>query len=280
MSDLILVDVEERIATITLNRPEAMNAYTIEMMSDLDQALRDAESDDDVRVVVIKGAGRAFCAGADLGGGGDYQGGQRLAERSVYDDMISMTRAGGRTIWSLRKPVIAQVHGYCIAAGHDLAAQCDIIIAAEDAKFIHPEVRRLGVTWHHMSVYHAGPQWAKIMMFTGDPISGAEAERIGLVARAVPADQLDTVVHRLAARIALVPSELLALNKATINKAIEEMGLASYLQWGGAMDAVAHASPPFQEFMAKARAEGLESALAERDGPFRELPLPFADLDH
>lgn len=280
MTDHILYDVEDRIATITLNRPEAMNSYTVEMMRDLTAAMKRAEADHDVRVVILRGAGRAFCAGADLGGGGDYQSGERLADRSVFDDMVGLTESGGRTpMWTLRKPVIAQVHGYCIAAGHDLAAQCDIIIAADDARFYHPEARQLGVTWRHMSVYHAGPQWAKIMMFTGDPISGSQAEKIGLVARAVPADDLEAVVRRLAMRIAQVPTEILALNKATINKAVEEMGFGSYLEYGAIMDAIAHATPPFDEFMQTARSEGLAAAVEKRDGPFRQLPLSFDELD-
>ena len=168
--------------------------------------------------------------------------------------------------------MIAQVHGFCVGAGHDIAGQCDIIIAADTAKFIHSEVRGLGVTWRHLTAYYAGPQWAKIMMFTGDPVSGVEAERIGLVAKSVPDDRLDEEVRALAARIALVPTETLALNKATINKAFEAMGLREYLEFGAAMDAIAHGTHSFKSFISLIQEEGLGAALEARDGPFQRDP--------
>lgn len=279
MADLVIYEKADRIATISLNRPEAMNAFTGAMLDELDAALRDAELDDGIHVVILKGAGPGFCAGADLSDGGSETTERWVeTEPTVYDDFVAFSDDRYRvSTWSLRKPVIAQVHGYCVGAGHDIAGQCDIIIAADNAKFVHSEVRGLGVTWRHLSAYYAGPQWAKIMMFTGDPISGAEAERIGLVAKSVPEGRLDDEVRKLAARIALVPTETLALNKATINKAYEEMGLREYLEFGAAMDAIAHGTNSFKSFIAKIKDEGLGAALESRDGPFRQLPRPFRD---
>jgi enoyl-CoA hydratase len=277
MPDLVLYDKAEGIATIALNRPEAMNAFTSAMLDELDTALRDAELDDAIHVIILKGSGPAFCVGADLSdSGSEAQERWVETEPTVYDDFVAFSDDRYRvSTWSLRKPVIAQVHGYCIGAGHDIAGQCDIIIAADTARFVHSEVRGLGVTWRHMSAYYAGPQWAKIMMFTGDPISGTEAERIGLVAKAVPEAHLEEEVRTLAARIALVPTETLALNKATINKAYELMGMREYLEFGAAMDAIAHGTNSFKSFVARIKDEGLVAALESRDGPFRRLPRPF-----
>jgi enoyl-CoA hydratase len=279
VNELVLVEKSDGIATLSLNRPDVMNAFTNAMLDELDEALRDADADDAIHVVVLKGEGPGFCAGADIDDR-DTHASERWVETApgVVDDYHAFRDDTHHvSTWSLRKPVIAQVHGYCVGAGHDLAGQCDIIIAADTAKFVHPEVRCMGVTWRHLSAYYAGPQWAKIMMFTGDPISGSDAERIGLVAKAVREDRLDAEVRKLARRIALVPVELLALNKHAINHAFEQMGLRQYLDHGAAMDAMAHGTNAFKSFVTTVRDEGLAAALEARDGGFRRLPRPFRD---
>lgn len=271
----ILYEKQGRIARLTLNRPEVLNALSNALLDEMDAALIEAEEDEGVGVIIIKGAGRAFSAGYDIepGKAGEY------GETPVLDDLLYLQGLDKRitAIWNLRKPVIAQVHGYCIAGGNDVAGQCDIIIAAENAVIAQPQIRRLGLTWMHMFPYKCGAQWAKILMFTGDSISGKEAERIGLVAKAVPEDKLEEEVNKLAERIALVPSELLTLNKAAINRAFEEMGLRNAFNASSELDLIAHNTRAVQDFRRMAEEKGLKAALAENEAPFKALPRPFEE---
>jgi enoyl-CoA hydratase len=236
-------------------------------------ALIEAEQDEEVRVVIVKGAGRSFSAGYDIGPGKPDE----YDARTTMDDLEHLRRQDRdiTTAWNLRKPVIAQVHGYCVAGGNDIAGQCDIIIAAENAIFMHPQIRRLGLTWMHMTAYHVGPQWAKILMFTGDPITGKQAERIGFVAKAVPEDKLEEEVNKLAERIALIPAEELALNKMAINRVIEEMGLRNALNAARELDAIAHTTRAVQDFRKLAEEKGLKAALEASEAPFKALPKPL-----
>ncbi|HUV44309.1 MAG TPA: crotonase/enoyl-CoA hydratase family protein [Dehalococcoidales bacterium] len=271
----ILYEVSNRIARITLNRPEKLNALSDALLEEYAAALVEAERDPEVGVVVVRAAGRAFCAGYDVGGGSGHARMRNeapfLADRlrlQSFDDKIT-------TAWRLVKPVIAQVHGICVAGGNDIAGQCDIIIAAENATFGHPQIRRLGLTWMHMFPYKCGAQWSKILMFTGDSISGKEAERIGVVARAVPEDKLEEEVDKLAARIALVDPTLLAMNKLAVNRVFEEMGMRNAFNAANAFDTIAHTAEAMQEFNRIAREQGLRAALEANEGPFRQSPRPF-----
>jgi enoyl-CoA hydratase len=271
----ILYEVSNRIARITLNRPEKLNALSSALLEEYAAALVEAERDPDVRVVIVRAAGRAFSAGYDVGGGSSYGRTRNdapfLADRlslQFLDDKITMA-------WKLVKPVIAQVHGICVAGGNDIAGQCDIIIAAENATFGHPQIRRLGLTWMHMFPYKCGAQWSKILMFTGDSISGKEAEQIGVVARAVPEDKLEEEVEKLAARIALVDPTLLAMNKLAVNRVFEEMGMRNAFNASNAYDTIAHTAEAMQEFNRIAREQGLKTALEANEGPFRQSPRPF-----
>ena len=271
----ILYEKKGKIVRIILNRPEKMNALSRDLLDEYAAALIGAEGDEEIRAVIVKGAGRAFSAGYDIEPGrpGEYGAGTVLGDLArMQENTRKIT-----TAWNLHKPVIAQVHGYCVAGGNDIAGQCDIIIAAENAIFMHPQIRRLGLTWMHMTTYNVGAQRAKMLMFTGDPITGKEAEQIGLVAKAVPEDKLEEEVNKLAERIALVPSELLALNKAAINRVIEEMGLRNVLEAGMELDVISHATNAVQDFRNMAEEKGLKEALAANEAPFRELPRPFQE---
>lgn len=274
----ILYEKKDAIAKITLNRPDHLNALSRTLLSELVAALKEAEHDAGVKVVIIKGAGRAFCTGYDIEPGkpGEYSAGVA----PILDDYKAMTELTDKltTIWKLQKPVIAQVHGYCVAGGNDVAGQCDIIIAAENAQFMHSQVRRLGLIWLHMAPYHAGLQWAKMMMFTGDPVTGKQAEQIGLVAKAVPENRLEEEVEKLARRIACVPSELLAVNKMAINRVAEEMGLNNVFGAASALDTISHYTGAVRNFIKLAEEKGLREALAENEAPFKKLPKPFIDL--
>ena len=212
--DNILYEVENGRARITLNRPEKLNAMTLALQAELNEALWEADNNNDVHCVILKGNGRAFCSGYDLGGGGgpvpvsriqsdenSYRGG-----RSVDDDAWQMERAQRyrMALFDMHKPSIAQVHGYCLAGGTDVALMCDMVIAAEDAVFGFPPARDLGALPNNMWLYHVGPQWAKRLMLTGDSVTGAEAQQIGLVLKAVPKDLLEQEVEQLADRLALI----------------------------------------------------------------------------
>ncbi|MDD4858648.1 MAG: enoyl-CoA hydratase-related protein [Dehalococcoidales bacterium] len=269
----ILYEQKDKILRITLNRPEVLNALSNALLGELAAALDRADEDDSVSVVIIKGAGRGFSAGYDIEPGkpGAY------GSSPVMMDMAWLTSNDKQItrIWNLKKPVIAQVHGYCVSGGNDIMGQCDIVIAAESAVFMHPQVRRLGLTWMHMAAYHAGLQWAKMLMFTGDPVSGKQAEQIGLVAKAVPEDRLEAEVTTLAERIALVPRELLQLNKAAINAVAEEMGLRNALNIGIQLDTISHTTQAVQDFRRLSEEKGLKAALAANEAPFKKAPKPF-----
>ncbi len=275
----ILYETEDGIARITLNRPEKLNALSHDLLEEYADALTEAEGDREVRVVIVKGAGRAFSAGYDVGGAPRRRGyvPNMPSITPFVDDRTSLNYIWGKTTtpWNLSKPVIAQVHGYCVAGGNDVAGQCDIVIAAENAIIQQPQIRRLGLTFTHMFPYKCGAQWAKILMFTGDPISGKEAERLGIVARAVPEEKLEEEVNKLAERIALVDPTLLAMNKFAINQVFEEMGLKNAFNTANSLDTIAHTAKAMQDFQKTSREQGLKAALAENEGPFRKSPRPF-----
>ena len=272
----IIYEKEGRIARLTLNRPEVLNALSFALLDEMDAALIEAEQDDEVGVIIFKGAGRAFSAGYDIE---PEASGYRPLANPVFDDMLRLQELNRKVtaIWDIRKPVIAQVHGYCIAGGNDIAGQCDITVAAENAIIGYPEIRRLGVPWLHMATYHAGLQWTKILSFTGDFISGKQAERIGLVAKAVPEGELEEEVNKLAQRIALVPPELLALNKAAINRVVEEMGLRNGFNASLELDTIAHFTKAVLDFEKMSEEKGLKAALAVNEAPFKALPKPFEE---
>jgi enoyl-CoA hydratase len=264
----LLTEIRERVFYATLNRPEKLNALTLGMLDDLLHALAAAEADPAVGCIVIQGAGRAFCSGWDLTpaapgeriGHGDRSPG----ELTLREDINSLSARSGRwsKLWTLTKPILAKVHGHCLAGGTDLALHCDMILAAQDAEFGFPAVRSMGSPSTHMWTYMVGPQWAKRILLGGRAIDGRTAERIGLVMQAVPAAELDAAAHALAADIALVPYDLLAQNKSICNKAVELMGRSLLQELARESDAMAHRSPDAQEFAGIAQREGLKAALA------------------
>jgi enoyl-CoA hydratase len=272
MYETILYDVSQRIARITLNRPEKLNAISWQMHEELREALSSADRDPLVHVVTLQGAGRAFSAGYDIeppkGDGQTHAATGHSIERDIW--AIEQTTNMRMAIFDMHKPVIAGVHGYCLAGGSDLALLCDIVIAAEDAKIGYPPVRALGSPVNHMWTYLAGPQWAKRMLLTGDTITGAEAERIGLVLKAVPADSLDAEVRSLAERMALIDVDLLAANKRIVNLALELMGARTMQRLATERDAIARQAPVVTEFYTRAKEKGLKAALEWRDAKFAD----------
>ena len=275
-SENILIEVRDHVSYLTLNRPEKLNALTIELMDDLLDAVKVAEANIEVGCLVLQGAGRAFCSGWDLTpkdreGSVDH-GARTPAELTLRQDINDLTARSGRwsMLWSLTKPIIVKVHGYCLAGGTDMALNCDMIVAAEDAQFGFPAVRSMGSPSTHMWTYMVGPQWAKRLLLTGERIDGRTAERIGLVMQAVAASQLDETVHALATQIAGVPYDLLAQNKSICNKAIELMGRTMLQELARESDAMAHKSPAAQEFGRIAQRDGLKAALAWQNDTSRK----------
>ena len=269
----LIYETRNQVAYLTLNRPERLNALSAELRDDLDGAFLAAEEDLDVQVVVIKAAGRAFCAGYDLQAGTrryrDTSGG-----RDLHDMIYNLRRSGERwmrLIWNFPKPVIAQVHGYCLAGGNDLAGTCDIIVCGENAQFGFPQSRALGIA-HTFGLYPLtiGMRRTKHMAFTGDTISGREAERIGMVNECVPDDELDARVTALAERYALMPRQLLSANKQCVNRWFEIMGVQAMVATADEFDAIGAWNPRSEEFARIARDQGLKAAIMWRDAPWKD----------
>jgi enoyl-CoA hydratase len=251
---------------ITLNRPEKRNALNHTLRGDILGALREADQDPSVRVSIVRGAGKCFSAGYELGGGNEgldlpfyTAGGDGQWPRHVTDGWMS--------IWDLAKPVIAQVHGYCLAGGSELATGCDLIYVAEDAKIGYPAVR-FGVPDMHFHAWFMGMRTALEMMLTGDSISGTEAARLGWANRAFPAAELDGAVVEMATRIAQVDPELAQMNKRIVHRQMEISGLRTGIRAGTEMCALGTHTEALRKFVAQMRSEGLTKTLSQRDSPF------------
>jgi len=281
MSDFktIIYEVTEARARITLNRPEKLNALSFELQTELNEALWEADNDTNVRAIILRGNGRAFSAGYDLTplanrrapeAGSDQYTAVYRGGRSFDDDAWQMERAQRlrMAIFDMHKPVIAQVHGYCLAGGTDVALLCDIIIAADDATIGFPPARAMGSLPNQMWVYHCGPQWAKRLFLTGDTITGVEAAQIGLVLKSVPGNLLEQEVEHLVDRMVMIDSELLSANKRIVNVALELMGARTMQRFGVENDARAHLAPSVREFGRIAGEQGLKAALHWRDAKF------------
>ena len=251
---------------ITFNRPEKRNALNHALRGDIIAALREADQDDAVRVSILRGAGKCWSAGYDLGGGNDgldlpwyTAGGDGHWPRHVTDGWMS--------IWDLAKPVIAQVHGYCLAGGSELATGCDLIYVAEDAKIGYPAVR-FGVPDMHFHAWFMGMRTALEMMLTGDSISGAEAARLGWANRAYPLAELEGAVIEMASRVAQVDPELAQLNKRIVHRQMEISGLRTGIRAGTEMCALGTHTRALQRLVNETRTKGLTQALSDRDSPF------------
>lgn len=276
----LLFNVADAVATITFNRPDKRNSLNAPMLREMREALLEADDRLDVNAIVLCGAGKDFCAGYDLdqayeGRGerteiGNYQ--YRKAGQRFDDDCFSMerTQEHALVIPAIHKPVIAKVHGNCLASGTDIALSCDLVIVADDARIGFPATRANGSPPAHMWIYHCGPQWAKRMLFTGDKLSGGDAVKIGLALESWPAEELDAAVDALARRIAAVDQELLSAHKRIVNLALEQMGANTIQRLAAEIDARAHlaSGPRRTRFKADMADHGLKEALKNRDEPF------------
>jgi len=268
----LLYETADRVATITLNRPERFNAIEGRMPREIRAAVEQAEADPDVHVIVVKGAGPGFCGGYDLkryaerSDGAANTGGQEMPWDPTLD-FAGMWRntQDFMSLWRARKPTIAQVHGAAVAGGSDIALCCDFLIMAEDARIGYPPARVWGVPTPAMWVYRLGAQAAKRLMMTGDLITGREAAQIGLALRAVPAAELEAAVGALVDRLRGVPRNQLMMTKMVVNQAYENMGLASTQMLATFFDGVARHTPEGIWFRERAEEVGFKQAVAERD---------------
>jgi len=276
-TETLKFEVADRVARITLDRPDKRNALSPQMLAELRDALLEADDRVDVHAIVLAGAGRDFCAGYDLAGAYAGQGeadapAYRSQNGTIDDDcwQLEQTQKNTLAMFDIHKPVIAQVQGNCLAGGTDLALMCDMVVAADDARIGFPAARANGTPPQNMFIYHVGPQWAKRLLMTGDWISGRDAARIGLVMDAVPAGELEAEVSALARRVALVDAELLSAHKRVVNLALELQGARTMQRLAAELDARAHLSrgPRRTQFRADMAEGGLKTALKNRDEPF------------
>jgi enoyl-CoA hydratase len=274
--ETLLYDVDEPTATITLNRPESLNTIVPPMPDELEAAVTEAVHDPKVKVIVVRGAGRAFCAGYDFAGGFHHwdEGFTTEGEWDPGKDFAATTSTlTGPThkfmsIWRAPKPVIAQVHGWCVGGGSDFALCADLVIASEDARIGTPYSRVWGAYLSGMWIYRLGLTKAKEHALTGKPLSGAEAAEIELINEAVPFAKLESTVRERADALARIPSSQLAAMKLVVNQAYENMGLASSVTLGSILDGLMRNTPDAKRFIEMAESEGVGAVVTERDGPF------------
>ncbi|HIF08689.1 MAG TPA: crotonase/enoyl-CoA hydratase family protein [Sneathiellales bacterium] len=266
----IQYETEGRVATLRLNRPEVLNAIDFNIPREVEAAVKTANEDPAVHVIVVEGAGRAFCSGYDLKMYAENKGPNPGVQEMPWDPMLDFKLMYGNTqcfmsLWRSDKPTIAKVHGYAVAGGSDIATCCDLIVMTEDAQIGYPASRVFGCPSVGMWVYRIGAQLAKRMLFTGDLINGITAKEYGLALDAVPAAELDQKVQALAERIAGVPKNQLMMHKMMINSAIDNMGLNSTQQMATLFDGIPRHSPEGLWWKERAEQVGFLNAVKERD---------------
>lgn len=269
----LYLELDEPVARLVLNRPEKLNAISGQMRRDRDDALDylearlDYQHDDqlDIKVLLVEGEGRAFCAGADL-----LEATERFARGhdsiGVHEDLdlVRSEAEGWHRLWTIAPVTVAKVHGYCLAAGLMVAANCDLVMAAEDAPFGMPQIKSIGFNpdlglWP----YTIGLRKTKEMLFTGAIIKGTEAVEMDMINRAVPGDDLDDAVDELVAEIIEVDQDLLYYAKRMVNDVYEHMGMGSMIGTGIAYDGFSHMAEARQRFKEIADREGLEAAIEQ-----------------
>jgi enoyl-CoA hydratase len=253
VSALILSELSGAVRRITFNRPEKHNAFTPAMEAELHAAIAAGLADDATRVIVLCGAGRSFSSGVDIAAGGP-------AAVETSDAPGDMVRNRARvdawlSLWSAPKPLIAQVHGWCLGTANELAGACDLVVCGESARMGMPEVRSFALP-PTLGFWPAriGLQRTKELLFTGRHVSGAEAVQLGLAIACVPDAQLAAHVDALAAKIAEVPAALLAVTKQAANAWAETAGLRSAALRGAEYHAIYHQASAWSEMAKKAGA--------------------------
>jgi enoyl-CoA hydratase len=292
----LLYEVDGRIARITLNRPERGNGITLEMPRELAACVERANLNPEVHVIVLSGKGKGFCGGYDLVSsaekGMQAEGPAPEALRgSPLDPFVQFTNHNPANTWDpmvdyammsrnvrgfmslffSEKPVVCKVHGFCVAGGTDMALCSDLLIIADDAKIGYPPARVWGMPTSALWMYRVGVEKAKRLLFTGDSLSGKEAEKWGLAIESVSADRLDERCERLLQRIARVPINQLVMSKLLINQTLMAQGLFSTQLLGTVFDGIARHTKEGYAFQMRAMEAGFKTAVRERDEPFGDF---------
>ncbi|MYH17445.1 MAG: enoyl-CoA hydratase [Gammaproteobacteria bacterium] len=259
---IIVDEPRPQVRRITLNRPEKRNPLSNELRTELFHALEAADVDESVRVMVIRGAGSCFSAGYDLKSDSRQQqpfytaGGLANWPRHVVEGFFK--------IWDLAKPVIAQVHGYCLAGGTELATACDLVYVADNAKIGYPVVRAISPPDNQFYPWIVGLRRAMELMLTGDHMSGQEAAESGFANRAFAEDELEEKVLGIAERVAMTPTDLQQINKRAVHRQMDAMGIRAGIRAGTEMQQLATFTASTQAHLADMR-QGLTQALSKRD---------------
>ena len=281
----VLYEKDGRIGRITLNRPELRNAINDEMPAEIAEAVARADADPDIHVMVLSGAGEAFCSGYDLTYYAEGNGAGEVTQPMPWDPIKDYSFMWRNTqhfmsLWRALKPVICKVHGFAVAGGSDIALCADLTVMADDALIGYMPARVWGCPTTAMWVYRLGAERAKRMLFTGDKITGREAADMGLVVEAVHADALDDRVEALASRMASVPINQLAMQKMVINQAIEQTGMMQTQRLATVFDGITRHSPEGINFKNRSEEVGWKQAVQDREqGTYdwtadQEIPKP------
>jgi enoyl-CoA hydratase len=266
----VLYEAASRVATLTLNRPERLNAITPALIGDLRAALERAWGDDDVHAIRLRGAGRAFCAGYDIGWGAESmeeaEGDRPWDPIADYQTMSRFVDAY-MALWRSPKPVIAQVHGFCVGGGTDFALCSDLIVCSQDCRIGYPPARVWGSPTTMMWTYRLGLERSKRLLLTGDALDGRRAVEWGLASEAVPEAQLDDAALALAERVGRLPRNQLHMMKLLVNQVIEQMGLSTTQLVGTLLDGSARHTPEGVDFSRRAM-QDVRGTVRERDAPF------------
>ncbi|MCW2686701.1 MAG: enoyl-CoA hydratase/carnithine racemase [Mycobacterium sp.] len=274
--ETLLYKTEGAVATVTLNRPERLNTIVPPMPDEIEVAIGLAERDPEIKVIVLRGAGRAFSGGYDFGGGFQHWA-EAMNTDGTWDPgkdfAFATARETGPTqkfmaIWRASKPVIAQVHGWCVGGASDYALCADIVIASDDAVIGTPYSRMWGSYLTGMWLYRLSLSKAKWHALTGQPLTGTEAAAVELINEAVPFDRLQERVAEVAGQLARIPLSQLRAQKLIVNQAYENMGLASTQVLGGILDGLMRNTPEALEFIETAGSQGVRAAIERRDRPW------------
>jgi enoyl-CoA hydratase len=269
MSELVLYETRGPAAWITINRPEKLNALNKPVLEGLHKAFDRAVADDEVKVVVVTGAGRAFSAGYDLAdeAAGSYGGAHD------WHHVLGVDIDATMKLWALPKPTIAAVNGYCLAGGCELAMACDMIVSGESGKFGEPEIRYGSGPVTLLMPFILGQKKTNELLFTGDMIDAEAAERAGMINKVVPDDQIEDEVNALVRKIAPTPLPVLRLTKIALVRAFEAMGLREAVNMNLDLSSMLNAAdtPEQKEFMEIVKSQGLKAALAWRDNRYGEV---------
>lgn len=273
---IVVDDPRPGVRRITLNRPDKRNAMHNGLRTELFAALEAGDQDPDVKVMILRGAGKCFSSGYDLNSRGAE--GQPYYTAGGFGNWARHVVEGCFRIWDMAKPVIAQVHGYCLAGGSELATACDLVYVAEDAQIGYPPVRIISPPDNQFFPWLLGMRKAMELMLTGDPMTGIEAAEAGFANRAFPLVELEDRVLEIAERVAQAPSDLQQINKRAMHRQMEAMGIRSAIRAGTEMQMLATFTEGSREHFAAIRSHGLTQALSKRDeayGDYRTGPAGY-----